>query len=422
MNFMPLGAVPPIVAGIAGGVTLLIFFVVVVLFVRTVLVLCPPNQVLVISGFGKRKPTYVLGGIGFRIPGLQRVDRMSLTLMEVPIAVRNAYSRGGIAMNLEAIANVKISSDTLVIGNAIERFLNRDVSEVRRVSKETLEGHLRGVVATLTPEQVNEDRLSFAENLTRESEEDLKKLGLHLDTLKILHVSDELGYLDATGRKAIAAVLREAEIAESDAKRNAEKSEAENKGRATVTRANVDTKIVQMQNDLRRIRAEMDSKVKSEEEITSAAAREARATAEQELQIVRAELETIRLQVETVLPAEADRVAREYLARGEAAVLRERGIAVATALELLYAAWVKAGPAAKQIALIQDLEKIFGAASEGVSKLKIDSITVIDNGAGDTLPNYIKAYPEMLHAIFRAVDQAVGIDIPGSVSGTEVAK
>lgn len=411
-----------IVLGVVGGVVGLGLILLVVLFIRTMLVICPPNQVLVISGFGKRKPSYVMGGLGFRIPGLQRVDRMSLSLMEVPIAVRNAYSQGGIAMNLEAIANVKISSDQGVIGNAIERFLNRDLGEIRRVSKETLEGHLRGVVANLTPEQVNEDRLFFAETLAKESEEDLRKLGLHLDTLKILHVSDELGYLDATGRKAIASVLREAEIAESDAKRNAEQAESTNKGRSSVTRANVDTKIVQMQNDLRRIRAEIDSRVKSEEEITLAAAREARATAEQELQSVRAELEVLRLQVETVLPAEAQRVAREYLARGEAAIIRERGRAVSVSLNILHDAWKQAGPSARQIALIEELEKILAAASAGVEKVKIDNISVIDDGSGQTLPNYLAAYPDMLQAVFKAVDDTVGIDIPGTISGREASK
>src|SRR5690606_35191854 len=118
----------------------------------------------------------------------------------------------------EAIANIKVSSDPKYINNAIERFLDRDINEIRRVSKETLEGHLRGVIATLTPEQVNEDRLTFAETLATETEEDLVKLGLHLDTFKILHVNDEVGYLDATGRKAIANIVRAAEISESDAK------------------------------------------------------------------------------------------------------------------------------------------------------------------------------------------------------------
>lgn len=320
-------------------------------------------------------------------------------------------------MNVEAIANIKITSDPKYVNNAIERFLDRDINEIRRVGKETLEGHLRGVVASLTPEQVNEDRLAFAEKLTQETEEDLVKLGLHLDTLKILHVSDEVGYLDATGRKAIANIVRAAEIAESDARRGASQSESENMGRAKVTQANVDTALVQLQNELRKIRAELDSTVKSEEERTTAAAREARAKAEQELQAIRAELEGIRLMADRVLPAEANKVAEEFRARGEAAIIRERGAAVSQALELMHEAWKEAGPNAMQISLIENLESILATACRGVQKVKIDGLSVIDSGDGSTLKNYIAAYPGMLDAVFDAVDKTVGINIPKTIAG-----
>lgn len=417
-NTVALAGVGPIGQIVVGAVAALGGIILFVLFIRTMFVISPPNQVMVISGLGKKRPK-IRSGLGFRIPGLQRVDRMSLNLMEVPIAVRNAYSKGGIAMNLEAIANVKISSDERIIHNGIERWLNRDVSELRRGAKETLEGHLRGVVANLTPEQVNEDRLTFADSLAKETEEDLMKLGLHLDTFKILHVSDEVGYLDATGRKAIAAVLREAEISESDAKRGAEQSESVNVGRSSVTRANVDSKVLAMQNDLRRVKAEVDSQVKSEEEKTSAAAREARAIAEKELQQVRSQLEALRLQVEEVLPAEAQRTAQEYLARGEAAKIREKGRAVAEALSVLHDSWKTAGPAAKQIALIEELDKILAAAVSGVSKIKVENLSIIDGGQGHSLPNYLSAYPDMLQSVFDAVDRTVGINIPGSISGRD---
>lgn len=413
---------------VVGAVTLLVLLLFLAWLARAFLRIAPPNEVLVISGAsGKREGgrsgyRTVFGGKAWSVPIFQTVNKMRLNTMEVPIGVRNAYSQGGIAMNVEAIANVKISSNERLIGNAIERFLDRDVSEIRRVAKETLEGHLRGVVANLTPEQVNEDRLTFAEKLTNETEEDLNKLGLHLDTLKILHVSDEVGYLDATGRKAIANIVREAEIAESDAKRDAENSEAENKGRANVTRANVDGKIAQLQNELRKIQADLEARVKAEEERTAAAAREARARAEQELQTIRAELEGIRLQADRILPAEAERQAREYRARGEAAIIRERGAAVSLALTQMYEAWQAAGPNARQISLIENLESILASATEGVKKVKIDSLSVIDGGDGKTLQNYIAAYPGMLNAVFNAVEQTVGIDIPGTVAGRNEAK
>jgi len=252
----------------------------------------------------------VFGGRGWRIPFLEQVDRMPLTLMEVPVSIRGAYSKGGIRLNVDAIANVKITSDPALVGNAIERFLGRDPNEIRRVSKETLEAHLRGVLARLTPEEVNQDRLKFADELSRESEADLSKLGIHLDTLKITHVNDGFRYLDSTRREMIANVIKEAEIAESNFQREAELAEAANNARGTVTKSNAEAHIAKMKNDLRKIQADLEAEVKSEEERTAAAARQANAEAEQELQQIRAELEAIRLQVETVLPAEANKIAQ----------------------------------------------------------------------------------------------------------------
>lgn len=398
-------------------------------FLKTLLYICPPNEVLIFSGRKHRLEDgtvrgfrVVPGGRGWRVPIIEKVDRMSLTVQEVPIAIRNAYSKGGIPLNVDAIANVKISSNPVIMGNAIERFLGRDINEIRRVAKETLEGHLRGVLATLTPEELNEDRLAFAEALSKESEEDLNKLGLHIDTLKILHISDEMHYLDSIGRSAIANVIREAEIAESDFKRAAEQAEAENEGRAAVTKANVEANISKLRNELRRFQAELQAQVKSEEERTAAAAREARARAEQELQRIRAELASIQLQADQILPAEAERYAQEFRARGDAALIRERGKAVASTLQLMHSAWKEAGASAMQITLIEDIEKILASAAEGVAKVQVKNIQMIDGGEGRTLSGYLASYPAMLSSVFEALERTTGIDVPKTLSGAESTK
>lgn len=394
------------------------------IFVSTCLYICPPNEVLIFSG-GRKKMAdgstrgfrAVFGGRGWRIPFLEQVDRMPLTLMEVPVSIRGAYSKGGIRLNVDAIANVKITSDPALIGNAIERFLGRDPNEIRRVSKETLEAHLRGVLARLTPEEVNQDRLKFADELSRESEADLSKLGIHLDTLKITHVNDDFRYLDSTGREMIANVIKEAEIAESNFQREAELAEAANNARGNVTKANTEANIAKMKNDLRRIQAELEAEVKSEEERTAAAARQANAEAEQELQQIRAELEAIRLQVETVLPAEANQIAQQYRAKGEAAIVREKGVAASEALKAMNEAWAEAGEDAMAILLIDDLERLLTSAAAGVSKVKIDNVSVIDGGTGQTLPSYVASYPAMLGSIFSGLSMVTGIDIAKVVSG-----
>jgi flotillin len=121
-----------------------------------------------------------------------------------------------------------------------------------------------------------------------------------------------------------------------------------------------------------------------------------------------------------VLPAEANRQAQEILARGRAAIIRERGRAVSTALGEVNEAWKEAGPHARQISITQNLESILAAAVEGVNKISVDSIRVIDNGDGEAMRNYIASYPKILSTIFTAVDDTVGIDIPGTLKGQGV--
>jgi flotillin len=406
------------------GVGAVVGLLLLVGFIKSLLQICPPNEALIFSGGKHRLPDgtvrgyrVLMGGRSLRKPIVEKVHRMSLSLLEVPISVRAAYSQGGVPLNVDAIANVKISSDEAVIGNAIERFLGRDPNEIRRVAKETLEGHLRGVLARLTPEQVNEDRLKFAEELYSESELDLSKLGIHLDTLKIQHVSDDQHYLDSIGREAIANVIKDAEIAESDAKREAELSEADNTARANVTKAGVEAKISEMKNGLRRIQADLEALVRSEEETTLGAAREARAKAEQELQKIRTELEALRLQADQVLKAEANQKAQEFKARGDAAIVRERGAAVAQTVDMMHQAWIEAGDTAILIYLIDDIEQLLATASKGVAKVQVERVNVIDSGDGTALANYMANYPAMLRQVFDAVAATTGIDIPDTIAG-----
>jgi len=414
---------PLVVAGGLGAL-LVVGILMFISSIKRFLYICPPNMVLIFSGGNyvmedgsERGFRVKFGGLAFRKPIVEQASYMSLNIMEVPIRSRNAYSKGGIPLDVDAIANIKVSSDPLVVQNAIERFLGRDPEEIRRVAKETLEGHLRGVLATMTPEQVNEDRLEFSKSLAHESEEDLEKLGIHLDTLKIQHVADQVEYLDSIGREAIANVVRDAEIAESDAKRDAEQAEAQNIGLAKVATANVDAKVHQMKNTLRKIVADLDAQIRSEEEKTTAAARFARAEAEQDLQTVRREVENLRLQADEVLPAEANREAKEFISKGDAAYLREQGRAVGEVIEAWNQAWVDAGNDALSIHLIQELEAILTTVSTGVKKIKVDNLNIIDGGDGKTLSNYVGAYPAMIKSVFEAVSDTTGIDIPGIISG-----
>jgi flotillin len=327
--------------------------------------------------------------------------------------VTNAYAKGGTPLNIQAIANVKISRDWSLVGNAIERFLERDREEIARVARETLEGNLRGVVATLTPEQLNEDRLQFAERISNDVSSDLAKLGLQLDTLKIQSVSDEVDYLNSIGRRQIANIVRDAEIAESNAVAEAEQVESDCNRQSEVAETQSRTTVQEKENELRRTKAEVEKQARIEEEKTTAAAEEARARAQQELQAARSELEQARLEVEQVLPSQAQQKAQELRAKGEAARLAENSKASAQVNEMLAQIWQETGVDASELFLVQQMETILREAGKVPSRLHMKQVDVIDNGDGKAIASLLNAYPEMIRQFLEQSEKTLGIQLSG---------
>ena len=403
-------------AKISGGVLAGLLFLIVM--VKQFLIIGKPNEVLVFSG---RKGTLddgtpvgfrvVRGGRSFRVPLLELVDSMDMTIMPIDIKIRAAYAKGNIPINVDAVANVKVTNDDQLIHHAIERFLGRPQAEVRSVAKETLEGTLRGVLALLTPEEVNHDRQKLADKLKEEVADDLGRMGLTVDTFKIQHVTDEVEYLDSISRIKIAEVLKDAQIAESNAKREADEIVANAEMRGNVALEQARAKIVEESNDLERYKAELEAKARSEQEKTIAAGREARARAEQQLQSIRGELETLRLQAETIIPADKERVATELRAAGDASIKAETGRAQGEALEALHTAWQLAGSDASEIFLIQQIDSIIADIAKVTDGLSIDRVNLIDGGDGKTLARYIGAYPAVVTEILERITATVGIDV-----------
>ena len=393
-------------------------------FLQSCLCICKPNEVLVISG-RKRKTKdgqeigyrVLSGGRAIRIPIVEKVRRMDVTTMPVPVEVKNAYSKGGTPLNIQAIANVKLSNNPNIIGNAIERFLKSDRKEILRVARETLEGNLRGVVATLTPEQVNEDRLQFAESITSDVSRDLMKLGLQIDTLKIQSVSDDVDYLSSIGRKRIAAIVRDAEIAESNALREAETVESQCQQESEVAKTQNRITILEKENELREVKAKLEQKARSEEEITTATVREKQAFFEQKLQQLRAEFERLRLEADQVLPAQALQQAKELKAKGQASVIAENAKAAALVNEMLAKVWQETDTDVSELFLIQQLETILNEAVEIPKRLSLGKITVVDSGDGKSLASLVKVYPEILNQYLESINQTLGIDVLGTLSG-----
>ena len=149
-----------------GAVAVMIFLI----FVKSNLIICPPNEVLIFSGRKRRLDDgsvvgfrVIRGGRGFRIPLIESTSRMSLNTMPIEVTLKKALSAGMIPVTLEGIANVKIAgTEQEGLFNAIERFLGRNLYEVSEVAKEVIEGSVRGVLSTMSPEEANAKRLELA--------------------------------------------------------------------------------------------------------------------------------------------------------------------------------------------------------------------------------------------------------------------
>ena len=402
------------------GVSLLVLMGI----VKRFLYICRPNEILIFSGRDRRLADgstvgfrVVFGGRAFRWPILEKVDRMDLTTISIDFKTLNAYSKGGIPLDVHVVANVKISNDPKVVGNTIERFLGRDPSEIETVARETLEGHVRGVLARLTPEEVNEDRLKFATHLQEEVKADFDSLGLMLDTLKIQAVHDKVNYLDSIGKNRIANILRDAEIAESSSRSEAAQEQAQARQAGKVAWENAEAAILTRQNELRTVRAELNSKSRVEEERAEAAAAQARAEAELELQEIRAELEKLRLQADVVLPAQSQQAAQAYKARGDAAIIAEDGKAMAWVLQQMADTWASMGADAKEIFVIQQLETILKLVVERVSNLRVGEVNLIDSGEGTALPGYVASFPATVAEVLRQLKDSTGVDVPAMLAG-----
>jgi flotillin len=382
-----------------------------------------PNQVLIFSGRKHKFPDgtirgyrYVIGGWAFRRPLIEQVQNMDLTEMSVTVGSKGAYASGGISIDITAVANVKVSTKPHVLDAAIERFLGQKKQEIMHVAQETLEGHLRGVIATMTPEAINEDRLEFAERVTREVEPDFNKLGLQLDTFKIQSISDSDDYLISIAKKLIEVIKKKAAVAESNANRMAKNREEEAKGKAKAVHEQVEMVIRQAQNELEAFVNDELAKVTAEEERTKVAAFQARAEAEQHLQEVRAQLEEKKRRVEEVLPAQIQKRASEILAKGEAIYLLRRGEATAKVLSLTHEVWKEAGTIAKDVYILQQIEGILDHVVNSVKELNMGEVNLLDGGDGETLRKHVQSYPAMITAVLEELKAITGIDIPASIN------
>lgn len=399
--------------GIITGV-LILAAVAIVGLVWKMIVICPPNEVLVFSGTHRvvngKQVGYrlVQGGRGLRIPLLEVVDRLDLTNMAIEIRVIGAYCKGGIPLNVDGVANVKIASSEPAIANAIERLLGKSRQEIMAVARETLEGNLRGVLATLTPEEVNQDREKFAESLLAEADQDLSRLGLELDTLKIQNVSDDKGYLDSLGRKQTAALLMRSRVAEAENQALAAERSAANQETQEIAKLEAAIETARAEAERRIVDAQTRKDALIAEARGEVTAQVAKARADVDVQNARLEQVRLKLEADHVKPAEARRQQMIEAARGDSAAIVERGKATAEALRRVAETWAGAGESARQIFVAQKLGSLVSHLMATVGEIPVDKVTFIDGelarGGGNLAVNAALTSEQLKHTL--------GLDLP----------
>lgn len=245
---------------IVAAVVLAVVLLLVIITVLSRYTKVGPNEVLVASGV-KRKfvdPDGTARTRGFRIvkgggtfvwPVIEKVDILSLELMTIDVQTPEVYTSKGVPVKVDGVAQVKIKGDDISIATAAEQFLSKPTEEIKNVAMQTLEGHLRAILGTMTVEEIYQNRDAFASKVQEVAATDMQNMGLGIVSFTIRDIRDTQGYLDALGKPRIAQVKRDAQIAQAEADRDAmiKSSQATQAGQEAKFAA--DSKIAESQRD-----------------------------------------------------------------------------------------------------------------------------------------------------------------------------
>jgi flotillin len=384
-----------------------------VVLLRQLYYICQPSELLIFSGLRRTTGTgqrvgyrTVRGGSALRIPVLEEVMRLDLSNMIIDLRVDNAYSKGGVPLNVSGVANIKISGDEPGIHNAIERLIGKQQDEIRHIAKETLEGNLRGVMASLTPEQLNEDKITFARTLLEEAEDDLQKLGLVLDTLQIQNISDDVRYLGSIGRKQLVELKRDSRIAEAEAKSQSAVKQAENERITALRRLDKDLAIATAEAE-KRVKGALTRREALVAEVEAQVGAElARAEAELPMQEERIKQVTHQLEADVIAPAESECQTMMAAAKGEAATIVEQGRSQAEGLRDLVKSLKRSGDDAKRLFLLQKLEPLLTMLSDTVQPIEVEEVNLIGEREGQINLS--------LATLLRQLQDSTGLRLPVS--------
>src|SRR5258706_12267631 len=191
-----------------------------------------PNQVLIVSGRRHRLVDadgtqqyrgfrVVKGGGTFVIPVIEKVDLLSLELLTIDVQTPEVYTSKGVPVRVDGVAQIKVKGDDISIATAAEQFLSKTTDEIKNVATQTMEGHLRAILGTMTVEDIYQNRDAFASKVQEVAAGDMANMGLGIGSFTIRDIRDGQGYLEALGKPRIAQGKRDAQIGQAEADRDA---------------------------------------------------------------------------------------------------------------------------------------------------------------------------------------------------------
>jgi flotillin len=428
----------------------LLFFILIKRYKR-----CPSDRILVVYGKvgGGQSAKCIHGGAAFIIPVIQDYEYLDLTPISIEVNLVNALSKQNIRVNVPSRFTIGVSTEPGVMQNAAERLLGLGLQDIQELAKEIIFGQLRLVVASMDIEEINSDRDKFLTNISQSVESELKKVGLKLINVNITDIVDESGYIEALGkeaaahainaaRKSVAEKNRDGAIGEANAVQD-EKTQVAAANAKAVEGENTAKISVANSDSLRRQReAEAERVAIAAEKVQSAKALEESYAAEQEAEAARAERERSSQVADVIVPAEIDKRKAEIDAEAEAERIRRRAKGEADAIlfkaqaeaQGLYEVLTKqaagldeivkaAGNDSKDAVLLliaDKLPELVKTQAEAIKNIKIDKITVWENGQGtdgkSSTSNFISGMYKAVPPLQDMFNMA-GMDLPEYLKG-----
>jgi flotillin len=360
-----------------------------------------PNEVLIISGRKRRGRGYriIRGGGTFVWPFREKVQRLSLELLQFDVRTAETYSMHGVPVQIDGVCMVKVDSSDEGIEHAAEQFLSRGREDIVRTAMQAVEGHLRSAIGSFSIEDIYRERHKLVAKVRELVEPDLTAMGLVIVSLTIRNVTDKQGYIEALGRPRTAQVKRDAIRGEAEAEREAKAARYAADTEIEASRRDFETRRAKYELEVQNQRAESDLAYELQKAITSQQVRAEQLQVEiverqKAIELMRAEVDRRRreLEAQVLEPAQAEARKIEVLAEaekerlaalgsGEADAERLRGLAEAEAMAAKAKAWGDYNEAAIADRLFSILPQLAAAVSEPLSRTE-KIVMIGGNGSG----------------------------------------